>query len=57
VTGAVTPLLDPQELLEWAPELSDVGFLNVREVMKKFSEDITPSDWEKLSLEVYRGNS
>ncbi|QOR94302.1 Glu-tRNA(Gln) amidotransferase subunit GatD [Thermosphaera chiliense] len=54
VTGAVTPLLDPQELLEWAPELSDVGFLNVREIMKKFSEDITPSDWEKLSLEVYR---
>uniref|UniRef100_A0A7C2BLK8 Glutamyl-tRNA(Gln) amidotransferase subunit D n=1 Tax=Thermosphaera aggregans TaxID=54254 RepID=A0A7C2BLK8_9CREN len=54
VTGAVTPLLDPQELLEWAPELSDLGFLNVREVMKKFSEDITPSDWEKLSLEVYR---
>jgi glutamyl-tRNA(Gln) amidotransferase subunit D len=54
VTGAVTPLIDPQELLEWAPELGDVGFLNVREVMKKFSEDITPSDWEKLSLEVYR---
>ncbi|MEM1634909.1 MAG: Glu-tRNA(Gln) amidotransferase subunit GatD [Thermosphaera sp.] len=52
-TGAVTPLLDANELIEWAPELLDVSFLNVREIMKKFSEDITPSDWETISREVY----
>lgn len=54
VTGAVTPLIDPAELIEWAPELFDVSFINVREIMKKFSEDITPSDWETISREVYR---
>ncbi|WP_440059864.1 Glu-tRNA(Gln) amidotransferase subunit GatD [Thermogladius sp. 4427co] len=53
-TGAVIPILSTSELLEWAPDLENIGFFEVREVMRVFSEDITPIDWEKLAFEVYR---
>ncbi|MGC9181769.1 Glu-tRNA(Gln) amidotransferase subunit GatD [Thermogladius sp.] len=53
-TGAVVPALSTREITEWAPDLSDIAVFEAREVMRVFSEDITPSDWERLANEVYR---
>jgi glutamyl-tRNA(Gln) amidotransferase subunit D len=53
-TGAVTPALKPEDIIEWIPELGEVAFVNAREVMSIFSEDMTPQHWEKIALEVYR---
>ncbi|AFK50477.1 glutamyl-tRNA(Gln) amidotransferase subunit D [Thermogladius calderae 1633] len=53
-TGAVVPALSTREITEWAPDLTDIAVFEAREVMRVFSEDITPSDWERLANEVYR---
>ncbi|MGC9011815.1 Glu-tRNA(Gln) amidotransferase subunit GatD [Thermogladius sp.] len=53
-TGAVVPALSTREITEWAPDLADIAVFEAREVMRVFSEDITPSDWERLANEVYR---
>ncbi len=56
-TGAVKPSLNVGELLEWAPELAEVSFIEVREVLRIFSEDMTPALWAKVAEEVYRALS
>jgi len=38
-TGAVTPALKPEEIIEWIPELTDIAVVNTREIMSIFSED------------------
>ncbi|MEM1855171.1 MAG: Glu-tRNA(Gln) amidotransferase subunit GatD, partial [Desulfurococcaceae archaeon] len=53
-TGAVKPSLNVGELLEWAPELAEVSFIEVREVLRIFSEDMTPALWIKIAEEVYK---
>lgn len=53
-TGAVTPALKPEEIIEWIPELTDIAVVNTREIMSIFSEDMNPKLWEKIAEEVYR---
>jgi len=31
-TGAVTPALKPEEIIEWIPELTDIAVVNTREL-------------------------
>lgn len=53
-TGAVKPALSVPELLEWIPEIADIVYLEAREILQVFSEDILPRHWEIISREVYR---
>lgn len=53
-TGAVKPALSVPELLEWIPEIADIAFIEAREILQVFSEDIKPSHWEMISREIYR---
>lgn len=52
-TGAVKPALSVDELLEWIPEISNIAFIDAKEILSVFSEDITPSHWEKIASEIY----
>ena len=52
-TGAVTPSLKPEDIMEWIPELEDVALISAREVMNIFSEDMTPAHWESIAREAY----
>ncbi len=53
-TGAVKPALSVPELIEWIPEIADIVYLDAREIISVFSEDITPKHWELISREIYR---
>lgn len=53
-TGAVTPALKPEEILEWIPELGEIGIISSREIMSIFSEDMTPLHWGRIAEEVYK---
>ncbi len=53
-TGAVKPALSTEELLEWIPEISDIAFLETREIARIFSEDMTPSKWAMIAEETYK---
>jgi glutamyl-tRNA(Gln) amidotransferase subunit D len=53
-TGAVKPALSVDELLEWVPEISDIAYIDAREILNVFSEDITPKHWERIAEEIYR---
>ncbi len=54
-TGGVTALLDPEEILENAPEISSIA--NITDISRPFtkmSEDMTPKDWILLAKEIYK---
>lgn len=53
-TGAVTPALKPEEIVEWIPELREIALIYSRELMSVFSEDMTPGHWETIAREVYK---
>jgi len=53
-TGAVTPALTAEEILEWIPELEEIALVSVRELMSIFSEDMEPQYWEQIAESVYR---
>jgi glutamyl-tRNA(Gln) amidotransferase subunit D len=49
-TGAVTPALTAEEIIEWIPELSEIASISVEELMSIFSEDMEPKYWEKIAV-------
>jgi glutamyl-tRNA(Gln) amidotransferase subunit D len=53
-TGAVTPALTTEEILEWIPELEEIAVISARELMSVFSEDMEPRHWEQIAESVYR---
>jgi len=54
-TGAVRPALRADELVEFVPEFKEVCCeLVVSDLMRKFSENMTPEDWSRISEEVGR---
>ncbi|MEM1675073.1 MAG: Glu-tRNA(Gln) amidotransferase subunit GatD [Desulfurococcaceae archaeon] len=53
-TGAVKPALSVDEILEWIPEIGDIAYINAREIMNVFSENIESSHWEYISREIYK---
>lgn len=53
-TGAVTPAMGIEEIIEWVPEISELANISFREVMRKFSEDFMPRDWGILASEAYK---
>jgi len=53
-TGAVSPALKFEEIVEWVPELSNIACFSAREVMSIFSENIKPKHWELMAYEIYR---
>ncbi|WFO76112.1 Glu-tRNA(Gln) amidotransferase subunit GatD [Desulfurococcaceae archaeon MEX13E-LK6-19] len=53
-TGAVKPALSTAELLEWIPEIGDIAYIDMVEVARIFSEDMTPSMWGFIAEKVYK---
>ncbi len=52
-TGAVKPAITAEELVEMVPEfLENSSLIEVLELYRVFSEDITPEHWSKLVREV-----
>lgn len=51
-TGAVTPALRAEDLYSMVPELADIADINTRVLFSIFSEDMTPSHWTKIAVEV-----
>lgn len=52
-TGAVKPAITAEELVDMVPELlKHIKELEVVELYRLFSEDITPRHWEKISAAV-----
>ncbi len=53
-TGGVRSAVEPEELIEIIPEVVDVADIDVDIIMNKYSEHLTPSDWTRISEEVYK---
>lgn len=54
-TGAVKPAINAKELIEMVPEYREsFSTIEVLELYRLLSEDLTPSHWEKISEEIFR---
>jgi len=53
-TGAVKPAINAEELVEMVPEyFESFSTVEVLELYRLLSEDLTPEHWENLSREIY----
>ena len=48
-TGAVSPLTKPEELIANVPEIAKLANIKIISPFSKFSEDLTPQDWQKIA--------
>ncbi len=48
-TGAVTPILSPEDLLSSVPELADVADIDVKTILSEHSENIIPEQWIEMA--------
>ncbi len=53
-TGAVKPALSTEELLEWIPEAANISYIEAKEILRIFSEDMTPRLWSRIAEEAYK---
>ncbi|RLG17956.1 Glu-tRNA(Gln) amidotransferase GatDE subunit D [Nanoarchaeota archaeon] len=53
-TGGVVPITKPEELLAEVPELVDIASIRIVNLLSKFSENITPKDWQLIAKEIYK---
>ncbi len=52
-TGAVKPAITAKELIEMVPDFMDeASHIEVTELYRALSEDLTPADWERISYEA-----
>jgi len=51
-TGAVSPLTRPEDLIANVPELAKLADIKILAPFSKFSEDLTPQDWQKIADSV-----
>ncbi|MDI6730383.1 MAG: Glu-tRNA(Gln) amidotransferase subunit GatD [Candidatus Altarchaeum sp.] len=55
ITGGVKPAFSANDLLNTVPEISEIGVrISGKQILNKFSENITPDDWIKIAGEVYK---
>ncbi len=52
-TGGVKPVINAEELLEAIPEIGEIAVIETEVLFNIFSEDMTPSHWEKIAAKVY----
>ncbi len=52
-TGAVTPVMSAEELIEAVPELKNIVEIKARSVMQIFSENMNFEHYEKMAKEIY----
>jgi len=53
-TGAVYPSLRTEDLIKMIPEIEGLVYLDAKQIMSKFSEDMKKSDWSLIAKEVYK---
>ena len=51
-TGAVYPLIEPNELIETIPEISEIANIEVKKVFDIFSENMEPKHWKIIAEEI-----
>ncbi|PKP57639.1 MAG: Glu-tRNA(Gln) amidotransferase GatDE subunit D, partial [Candidatus Altiarchaeales archaeon HGW-Altiarchaeales-1] len=55
ITGGVKPAFSANDLLSTVPEISETGVeILGKQILNKFSENLTPDDWIKIAGEVYK---
>lgn len=54
-TGGVRSAVSAEEIVEILPEIGEIAEISTKVIMNKYSEHMTPKDWEKISHEVYNG--
>ena len=53
-TGAVNPYMDADEIVQAVPEVLNYARIEAVELFRLFSEDMTPSHWERIASEAAR---
>jgi len=54
ITGGVSPAFSASELLNAIPEISELDVkISGKQIINKFSENLTPDDWIKIGTECY----
>ncbi|MEM0481085.1 MAG: Glu-tRNA(Gln) amidotransferase subunit GatD [Candidatus Aenigmatarchaeota archaeon] len=51
-TGAVYPLIEPYELIETIPEISEIANIHVKKLFDIFSENMEPKHWKIIAEEI-----
>ncbi len=51
-TGAVTPVMSPEDLFSIFPELSTIADIDTHTLFSLFSEEFTPKEWAEIALKV-----
>ncbi|CEG11103.1 Glutamyl-tRNA(Gln) amidotransferase subunit D [groundwater metagenome] len=55
ITGGVKPAFSANDLLNTVLEISETGVrISGKQILNKFSENLTPDDWIKIAGEVYK---
>jgi len=55
ITGGVQPAFSANDLLSTVPEISEIDAKILgKQILNKFSENLTPDDWIKIAGEVYK---
>ncbi len=51
-TGAVKPALTSEDLITLVPEIAEKAYVEAEILLSKFSENMTPSDWDKIAQKI-----
>jgi glutamyl-tRNA(Gln) amidotransferase subunit D len=53
-SGAVYPAVTADDFVTNVPEILEYANIEARQIMQKWSEDLTPKDWAKIAKEVHK---
>ncbi len=53
-TGAVTPAYSPEEIIQFMPDDTNVGDIEVKMLFQRFSEDMGPKNWLEIAKELQK---
>lgn len=51
-TGAVKPALTSEDLITLVPEIAEIAYVEAEVLLSKFSENMTPSDWDVIARKM-----
>jgi len=53
-SGGVKPLTSPEKLFEFYPGIFEIADIKIKNPFMKFSENMLPSDWQRIAKEVVK---
>ncbi|MEM3669974.1 MAG: Glu-tRNA(Gln) amidotransferase subunit GatD [Nitrososphaerota archaeon] len=51
-TGAVKPALTSEDLITLVPEIAEIAYVEAEVLLSKFSENMTPIDWDTIARKI-----